>query len=299
MKIYHIGLNAGNGDGLERAFKKVANYKWINTKDKQLNQKVVLDCKEFKPDLVFIQVQSPGIINNPTLEALRPYCGKIINFTGDVRDPLPDWYLETGKNVDLTLFVSMNDVRKARPYINCNWIQIGFDDQIFNRNIPPIPAPEIVFLANNYGSFPLSNNRKDLVKSLSNEFKNKFEVFGSGWSKARNLNSSLLDQASIYRGCKIAINYSHYNHSMYSSDRILRIMGSGAFCLSHEFTDHDILYGDHIETFKDNRDLIEKCKYFLRNEEERNNISNKGYEFTHSLFTWDKFVQNLIYYYDL
>jgi spore maturation protein CgeB len=299
LKIYHVGLNAGTNDGLEQSFKKNFNYQWVNTSDKNLNLKIVSDCKAFNPDLVFIQVQTPNIIYNDTLAAIRPYCGKIFNFTGDVRDPLPNWYIETGMHVDLTLFVSMDDVRKASPYINCNWIQIGFDNIFFSKLTPPVPAADIVFMANNYGSFPISNYRKQIVQALQKEFKSKFEVFGSGWATARNINNSLIKQAQIYRGCKIAINCSHYNHSMYSSDRILRIMGSGAFCLSQEFKDWNILYGDHLRIFNDIPDLLEKCHYYLEKEDERKNIAERGYEFTHNLYSWDKFVENLIYYYDL
>jgi spore maturation protein CgeB len=296
IKIYYIGLNAGNGDGLERAFNKVSNCRWINTNDRNLNNRVIEECKEFKPDLVFIQVQSPGILNNSTLQNIRPFCGKIINFTGDVRDPLPNWYIETGKLIDLTLFVSMTDVRKSQDQINCDWIQIGFDDTIFNKHTEHVKSADIVFMANNYGSFPVSNYRKEIVSTLSNEFKGRFEVFGTGWNRANNINDSLLKQASVYRGCKIAINCSHYNHSMYSSDRILRIMGSGAFCLSHEFRDYDKLYADHLAIFKNINDLVEKCHYYLENEEDRKRIANNGYEFTHTLYTWDRFVQNLINY---
>jgi spore maturation protein CgeB len=299
IKIYHIGLNAGTNDGLEKAFKKVSSYKYVNTSHPNLNTVIKNDCEAFKPDLVFIQVQSAGVIKNQTIEVIRPLCGKIINFTGDVRDPLPSWYLETGKVVDITLFVSMTDVLKAKTFINCDWIQIGFDDSIFCKKTHPIKSPDIVFMANNYGSFPLSKYRREIVNALSKEFKSKFEVFGSGWPRSRNLNNSLLDQASIYRGSKIAINCSHFDHSMYSSDRLLRIMGSGTFCLSHAFPDHDKLYGHHLDTFKDTDDLIKKCHHYLTNEKEREAIAENGYNFTHELFTWDKMVQNLIYHYDI
>lgn len=299
MKIYHIGLNAGTNDGLEISFKKIATYRWVNTSDHNLNSKVVSDCNEFKPDLVFIQVQSPNILRNETITKIKPSCGNIFNFTGDVRDPLPSWYLETGKLVDLTLFVSMTDVIKTNGIINSNWIQIGFDDSIFNDKITPAHSADIVFMANNYGSFPLSDYRKEIVNTMSREFKGSFEVIGSGWGNTRNLNASLHAQAAIYRGCKIAINCSHYNHHMYSSDRILRIMGSGAMCLSQEFKGWDNLYGNHLSIFNGTKDLVDKCRYYLNSQEERTRIARSGYEFTHTLFTWDQFVKNLMYYHDL
>jgi spore maturation protein CgeB len=300
LKIYHIGLCAtvGTNNGLQRAFKKVCQYKEIFTGHHDLNKQIIKDVSDFRPDIVFMQIQQANVVSLETLKLIRPLCGKIVNFTGDVRSPLPNWYLETGKLIDLTLFVSMNDVRIARTKgINADWLQLGFDEEIFNDKAKPLKEAEIIFTGNHYGDFPLSKYRYDIVKALSKEFKERFQLYGNGWNiPAIDSNSSQPLQASIFRGSKIAINCSHYDHSMYVSDRMLRIMGSGTFCLSHNFTDYDKVYKDkeNLVIFNSIPEMIELCKYYLENEEERNRIARNGYELTHKLYTWDSMIKNLI-----
>lgn len=300
LKIYHIGLCAtpGTNNGMQKAFKNHSYYREIYTGEKDLNNKIIRDVKEFNPDVVFMQVQTPNTVHLSTIESIRHYCKYIVNFTGDVRSPLPTWYIETGKLIDLTLFVSNTDVIKARNMgINANWIQIGFDPEIFNHEVKPKHIADIIFTANNYNMFPLSQERRDIAYALKEEFKDKFQLFGNGWPILTiNSNPSMDEQAANLRGCKIAISHSNFNHSKYISDRVLRIMGAGAFCLSHRFDDYQELYqeGKEITTYASTIDMISKCKYYLENETERNAIAKNGYELTHNLYTWDSFVKNII-----
>lgn len=300
LKIYHIGLCAtpGTNNGLQRAFKKVSEYKEIYTGHHDLNNQIIKDCEAFEPDIVFIQIQTPGILSISTIKRIRHVCKSIVNFTGDVRSPLPEWYIELGKEIDLTLFVSMDDVHTARENgIKSNWLQLGFDDQIYNCEVTPKSSADIIFTANNYDHFLLSKNRIEVAYALREEFKERFQLYGSGWKiPSINSNNSMEQQAAIYRGCKIAINYSNFNQAMYTSDRMLRIMGSGAFCLSHEFKDFDKVYTDkeNIAVFNSITDMIEKCYYYLGNESERNRIAKNGYDLTHKLYTWDSMINNLI-----
>lgn len=289
---------AGTNNGLQRAMRNASYYKEIFSGHPNLNDQIVRDCEEFEPDIIFIQIQTPGILNISTVKRIRHLCKKIVNFTGDVRSPLPEWYIELGREIDLTLFVSMEDVETARSKgIKADWLQLGFDDQIYNCEVSAKSSAEIIFTANNYDHFLLSKNRLEVANALQEEFKERFQLYGSGWKiPAINSNNSMEDQAAIYRGCKIAINYSNFNQSMYTSDRMLRIMGSGAFCLSHEFKDYEKVYTDkeNIVVFKSIQDMIEKCYYYLENEKERNRIALKGYYLTHKLYTWDLMINNLI-----
>jgi spore maturation protein CgeB len=300
MKIYHIGLCAtpGTNNGLQRAFKKVAEYKEIYTGHLDLNNQIVKDVSMFKPDLVFMQIQTPNIIHRETIWKMKPHCGKIVNFTGDVREPFPNWYIEIGKEIDLSLFVSHADVDIALARgIKADWIQIGFDETIYNDKIIPAKSAEIVFTANNYDHFPLSKYRSDLAKALSKEFKERFQLYGSGWTiPSLDSNASMEKQASVFRGCKIAINCSNYNHSMYVSDRMLKLMGAGAFCLSHNFEEFDSLYqdGEHFAVFDSIPEAVEMCYSFLDSDSERNRIAKNGYDLTHKLYTWDCMINNLL-----
>ncbi len=299
MKIYHIGLCAtpGTNNGLQRAFKKVSEYREIYTGHKDLNNQIIKDVSEFKPDLVFMQIQTPNIIHKETILKMKPHCGKIVNFTGDVRSPLPNWYLDIGKEIDLTLFVSMTDVDIASKVINADWLQLGFDETIYNNSVVPGKSADIVFTANNYDHFPLSGYRSEIAKALNKEFKERFQLYGSGWTiPSLDSNASMEKQASIFRGCKIAINCSNYNHSMYVSDRMLKIMGSGAFCLSHNFEEYENLYKDkeNLAIFNSIPEMIELCYKYLENDSERNRIAKNGYNLTHKLYSWDSMIKNLL-----
>jgi len=308
MKILHVGLCAtpGTNNGLQRAFKKVAEYREIYTGHKNLNAEIVKQCAEFKPDILFMQVQTPNIIWPETMKQVRQYCGKIVNFTGDVRDPLPEWYIEIGKLIDLTLFVSGTDVKKARERgINAEWIQIGFDETIFNDKGSPSKTIDVIFSANNYTQFPLSKYRYDIAVALKNEFKERFQLYGNGWPKELNAidtNASQEIQASVLRAAKIAVSCSNFDHDRYISDRTLRIMGSGTFCLHHEFKGLETLYNDyepafnkmHLQSFQSIPEMIEYAHYYLEHEQYREKVARNGYDLTHKLYTWDCFIQNIL-----
>lgn len=301
MKFLHIGLSAtlGTNNGLQKAFKKVGDYRELHTSHPSLNSAMVEECKQFRPDIVFMQLQAPNIVHTSTIKQIRPYVGKIVNFTGDVRDPLPEWYIEMGHSIDLSLFVSGNDVKTAKSRgINAEWCQIGFDPEIFNDQIEPdLSAPEIVFMANNYHHFPLSAYRAEIAHALHKEFGDRFGLYGNGWTiPAKDCNGSQEQQAAILRGCKIAISCSNFNHSKYVSDRVLRIMGSGAFCLSHEFDGREEVYdiGQEIVVFDTIPEMIELCHEFIVDDWSRKYIAKSGYNLTHSLYSWDSMINNVI-----
>lgn len=299
MKTYHIGLCAtpGTNNGLQRAFKSHAEYKEIHTSHKDLNNQVIKDCESFRPDIVFMQIQTPGIIHKETIRAIRNSCGKIVNFTGDVRDPLPSWYIEIGKEIDKTLFVSQTDVDIASARgIKAEWMQIGFDETIFKKTLIE-PSTDIIFSANNYSQFPLSKYRKSIAHALSDSFGNKFQLYGNGWDiPAIDTNASQQVQAAILRCAKIAVSCSNFDHEKYISDRTLRIMGAGTFCLHHYFKGCEDLYTDreHLVYFRSIPEMIDIAKYYLEHEEERERIARNGYELTHKIYTWDSFVKNVI-----
>ncbi len=209
---------------------------------------------------------------------------KLINWTGDVRSPIPKWFYDIAHEVDLTLFSSITDAAQmvADGY-KANFLQIGYKETLYK----PISTIKkgIVFLGNNYKSvFPLSEYRFKIVSMLKTNFKSLFSLYGHGWPshfEAVNLNNNFLEEARVLGSAEIVISLSHFNYSRYFSDRLLRALGSGAFVLSHEYTDidKDFQVGKHLMTFKNEYDLMEKIKYYLLNKEEANIISSAGQKF--------------------
>jgi len=241
-------------------------------------------------DVIFLHVQREGVIPLKRTKVLHDAGVKIFNFTGDVRQPIPRWYLELAPYVT-TLFTNAHDVNVFRSKgFNSEYFQVGYNEHYYNKDVSAYPnAPEIVFFGNNYGkTFPLGELRKEMVSRLQKKYGNRFKVYGSGWPRAENLNNNQTLEGFIYRGCKIAINLSHFNLSRYSSDRLFRILGCGAFCLSHRYKDIDLEFADGQDLVCfDNLDHLEKLidRYLLMGQE-RQRIAKNGNLKCTTEFTW-------------
>ena len=298
-KLLHIALGNHN-TGLWKAFDnhfETFHYNWLEDANdiNEVNRKILELHQWFNPDVVFMQIQKEGIISTETAKKITSK-SYTINWTGDVRFPLPNWFIDLGKNISITLFSNMKDVELSRKQgINSDFLQVGFDPKVFKTDSLIKKTPAIIFLGSNYinsHSFPLSQFRKDLVQKLYKHFGNDFMAYGSNWNNIVPNPSSLnLNEESIaYKNCKIAINLSHFNYERYSSDRIFRLLGSGAFCLSHNYNgiQNDFQIKKHLDIWSDFDELILKINYYWANDYERELIAKQGCKFVRNNCTWDK-----------
>lgn len=304
--VLHVGFDQ---PPLERAFARTyQDYSFIRWTDyqTQLPQLASEIRKRFstgKYQMVFFHVQTAGVISTSLIQQLRssevarePV---FINWTGDVRAPLPQWYIDLGREMTLTLFSNDTDAKEARKRgIKADYLQIGFDEQIFT----PAPAksqwPEIVFLGNNYpGMFPLSDFRMKMVQALNNRYGSRFGCYGGNWDKLSkgNLMNNPAAEVDCLRGCKIAINLSHFDYERYSSDRILRILGTGAFCLTKNYPrmSEEFTPGLHLGVWNDINDLMDKIDHFLGSEDDRIEIARNGNKEAHCCHTWEVRIEQL------
>lgn len=242
-KILHIGLcvNPNGFSSFPYAFKQVLgeeNYAEIQTaSDHGFNKRCVDLFDSFKPDIVFMQIQAEGIISAQACQHFKSNGAFVINWTGDKRHDVPKWMINLAPFVSLTSFSNMDDVRKMRELgWPSEYLEIGYDPEIYCPEGPVTPAPDIVFMGNNYGHghFPMSSFRIEMVEFLQREYGSRFGVYGTGWNNpAGNVNHSQHEEASVYRGAKVAINLSHFDCERYNSDRLLRILGCGLPCVSY------------------------------------------------------------------
>lgn len=286
-------------NGLESQF-DCANIDWTEYTNKynQLQSDILSLYQTHNPDIVFIHVQSDGIIGIDTAKIMSEK-SLVFNWTGDVRHPVPDFYLNLGRHITSTLFTNMNDVNYLRNNgIKSDYLQVGFDSKKFN----PLGRtdgkyPEVIFLGSNYvDAFPLSKHRYEMVTALKKEFGSKFGVYGSGWGDLSNGYIDNYDDEGIaYRSCKIAINLSHFAYSRYSSDRMYRILGSGAFCLTHKFPDMelDLTPNKDLVVWHNINDLVNKINKYLVMDKERETIALNGCFKVRTSHTWHHFAKNL------
>ena len=300
MKALYLGLMT-TSEGFTGAFiRNVEQYKQLASNTPNFNTRACELATSFKPDLIFIQIQTPDIITEDCVKFLKETGAFVINWTGDVRHPIPKWYYDIGKHIDLTCFSNMTDVRQFRKDgLKADYLEIGYDENIYKPEGKKTPTKEIVFMGNNYGDgfFPESTYRREMVEFLRENYKDRFAFYGNGWNFSfGNLNGSQPDEAAVYRASKIAINLSHYNYERYNSDRILRIMGTGVMCLTrnYEGLKQDFSPGVDLAVWDNFDELKTNIDHYLENDDERQEIAKKGNDLMLKSFTYDSMIKNII-----
>lgn len=303
-KLLHISLGCHN-TGMWKAFDRqfeTRHFDWQPHRHNihLLNQMVVDIFNDFKPDVVFMQLQEGGIISLATARHMTQN-SITVNWTGDVRHPIPHWYYELGQHIDITLFSNMYDVEMMNKVgINSGFLQVGFDETIFTPEGKRGYYPPIIFLGSNYCStsnFPLSALRQQMVSRLVAKYGQQFMAYGHNWQETQGKEVFLnpTQEAEAYRTALISINLSHFDYGRYSSDRMLRLMGSGGFCLSHNFKqiEDDYVVGKHVAVWNGIEDLLNKIDYYLEAHNEREKIRKAGCEFVRANYTWDNVMIEL------
>jgi hypothetical protein len=294
MKLLHIGLFDSHEPqtSLRNALRGISEYYEeynFPSHKGRIIQLIATATKRTKFDAIFLQIQSDRVLSVSQIRMLSERGIKIFNFTGDVRQPIPHWYHELAPYVT-TLFSNKTDSDLFQSLgFKSEYFQIGYNTEFYNTTGPKVSGPEIVFMGNNYKEmFPLSKLRIEMVELLQSRYGNRFAVFGNGWKESRWLKQH--EEAGVYRNCKIAISLSHYDLKRYSSDRLFRILGCGAFCLSHKFQEIE-------DEFEGGKDLVwwgtltqltEWIDEYLlpENEELRNKIAASGNALCKEKYTW-------------
>lgn len=310
MKILFIGIfdsnepNTAFRNALKEAstsYEEIAHNVYGDDKP-SLHKEVIEKSMLIQPDLVFMQLQGSFIIYGAALEALKKHSKYIVQWTGDARQPLPQHYIDFGKQIDLSLFTNQDDVDVLTSKgVNADYLQVSADHTIYTPDgSVSADVPEIVFMGNNYNkTFELSDYRFQMCKFLKDTYGDRFGVYGANYPDGMakgNLMFNQMKEAEVYRSCKIAINCSHYDLKKYTSDRFFRILLSGAFCLSKEFPEmEEYSPGKNFATFSGCfSDLKDKIDYYLNNDFPREEIAFEGCMYAHSYCKWPERIKQLL-----
>lgn len=188
----------------------------------------------FKPDLCFAQFQTHGVVSSRFPKVLREMGCFSVEWTGDVRFPIPEHYWTSAQHFDVMSFSNMTDVEIIRSKgFRSEFLQIGYDERIFNTE----GAGErsgVVFLGNNYGEyrFAESQGRRAMVKAMCEAFPDDFTVYGTSWAGIvpdKNHGGFLVESESpdVLRRALVAVGYDHFHRPGFASDRILRATACG------------------------------------------------------------------------
>ena len=302
MKLINASLMATTENGYTSQMRKISpeGYFSLPPGSPNFNQELVQLTKEHAIDLIFLQIQSPGIVDPIALKECKDNGAIIFNFNGDIREELPPWHYDVAEVINCSLFTNMLDVRRIREKgFNAEWLELGVDQERYKDHGVRHTSPEIVFMANSYGAgyFPLSQYRIECVQRLKQEFGDNVGIYGSGWGNfgSGEFNSDQVRESQQYNSAKIAINVSHFATERYSSDRLVRALASGIMVLSHDYPGIEASYspGEHLVTFKDIDDLVFQCKYYLSYDLVRKGIAESGQKWVLENYTFAHMAKNI------
>ncbi len=239
MKVLHLGILHSPNLAISRAFRErdhdITEYDCRGTKD--INGVAVREVTGSKYDLVFMQIQGPGIITAETCDTMRSSGALTVLWNGDVRSEEEiAWTKALAAHVDITSFTNEtdNDIIRSLGY-RAEYLQIGYDDLIYNDR-GAAKRSGIVFAGNNYNSrFPQSDARSAMVDRMKTEFGDTFKVYGNGWGGKSEKHLSPDQEAQMYRQALIAIGMDHYIRPYFASDRLLRSQACGAMVLQQHY----------------------------------------------------------------
>ena len=195
----------------------------------------------FKPDVAFCQFQAPGLITEALPRALNTIGCMSINWTGDVRHPLPDWYKMLAPHFTITSFTNWPDVEEIKSLGHrAEFLQIGYDERLY------YPGTEqrsgVVFIGNNYGGYKYaeSGSRRDMVRALSDTFGPTFKVYGMSWEGVAATASiggyvREPDDARILRSAAVAVGWDHFHRPGFASDRLTRATACGCAVVNQHY----------------------------------------------------------------
>lgn len=231
------------GEGIQQGFKdlgyRVIEINWQELKVKHgiefLREKCISVVAENNPDLVFMQIQNPLIIDIETARKLQLIC-PVINYSFDCRSKEDsEWYYNMAVHISFTAFSNTQDVENCKDVgnFNCGVMQSSCDMKFYRKVDDVFDSRDIVFLGQNYLNtdlnFPKAQERFDMVQLLQRKYKDRFKVYGIGWNSTTIAPPT--KERLIYSNAKIAITHNNYDRPLYQSDRMFRASCCGCLVI--------------------------------------------------------------------
>lgn len=146
------------------------------------------------------------------------------------------------------------------------------------------------------------------MKTLGKEFGSQYKVNLYTKCSGRNINGvNIKEPVDYYEQMPIVFNNSRINLNITLRSiksgiplRAMDICGAGGFLLSNYQADfYDVFVpGEDIVLYESLDDMIEKCKYYIKHEKERQQIADNGYGKIVSGHTYDirfKEIFNIVF----
>ena len=345
-RVLHVslGTDADPQAGQVRALRKLGReayreIRWFADwrEDHGERQKAILQAAaELLPSLVFMQLQTDGVLDLETVREIRRLVPEVIvvTWSGDIASENSpwnvDWQVPLGRVVDLTLHSSMSHVRalRAAGIHNAGYLQIGYDEEQYRTlreaQLAHVGSQEafntldkiqqitfdydVSFLGSHYGgddAFSRSVKwhdgalRDEVVGKMRAAFGPRFGLFGSGWGEG--VPKVPLQRAhEVYWRSKMGLSISLMNDlECYSSDRLHRILGSGALALVKRFpgmSTWGLKHGESCLVWDTADEAVALATKYAADEKGCTEIAAAGAKLAREHLTWDARMLELVPY---
>jgi len=265
---------------------------WVLLSHERCDQALIDTCREEKPDLLFLTMVRGTDVNPKaeTLATIRDELGvKIASMYGDTfdRDAI-DWIESYAYAVDANVVQDCYSVfEKLAPdtskYI-ATWTPQ--DPRLYYNAPPDTPRPYDVGFAGSIARYP---ERKLYLGLLA---ENGINVSQAGGQSEDYL--SVEDYAGFLRASKIALNFSQpilNDPTFHCKGRTIEATLCGALLMEQRNPETERWFtpGKDYADYADERELVDKCRYYLEHEDERAEIAASGHEKASRLYSADAY----------
>tara|TARA_R110001632_G_scaffold116761_1_gene228525 strand:+ start:265 stop:1092 length:828 start_codon:yes stop_codon:yes gene_type:complete len=196
-------------------------------------------------------------INSYTMDALSKNNNKVIYWFPDPSSTFSPEFSMKVELSDVAYFDKIKALNMGKKVnSNCYYVCEGYDSKI--DSIQDIPKEyDVSFIGNLYGS------RAEVLKQIPN-----IQIISTAYGSLHSIEVGKT---------KININLCTDNCA---SDRIYKILAAGGFLLTDDWEGREftgLKDGKDLIIFNSVNDLKEKIEYYLKNEQQRINIANRGY----------------------
>jgi glycosyltransferase involved in cell wall biosynthesis len=255
---------------------------------KEMNFRFIELLKKEKPDYIFIWLIWEEFYPE-TLMSIKKILpnSKVVNFCGDDDIKFDNYTTPYLPLIDYTLATQGNFFSLYKKYGARFFNALGTDTKKFF----PIKGTK-----KKYDVSFLGTDKADRLEYARHLLKNKinFAICGAGWDKYPEFKDVWKGKVSdeefriIMNETRINVCFSkNYFNVPHAIERFLMANACKSFVLTEyapgyypEFTEKK-----NIVTFKDKNELIDKIKYYLKNEKEREEIAKNAYEKTKKGFS--------------
>lgn len=149
---------------------------------------------------------------------------------------------------------------------------------------------DVVFIGKNFG------NRQMYVEYLESSGIN-VTVLGGGWKSGR---ATQIQMIEIFGQAKIVLNFSSSSNRpelKFLKGRIFEIPATGSFLLTEkcEHLNDFFEIGKELDEFSTKEELLEKVKYYLKNDELREEIAKNGKKKVLENHTFERYLSEVLY----